>query len=60
MSEARAMDDKERRERIGALARQIWEAEGRPDGQDQRHWLMAERLVEAELQAADTTEEMRR
>jgi len=54
------MDENERRERIGGLARQIWEAEGRPDGQDQRHWLMAERLFDAELQAAGHTVETRR
>ncbi len=54
------MDENERRARIGALARQIWEAEGRPDGQDQRHWLMAERLLEAELQAAGDVAETRR
>ncbi|HAI45637.1 MAG TPA: DUF2934 domain-containing protein [Stenotrophomonas sp.] len=46
------MEEHERRERIAELARQIWEAEGRPDGQGTRHWLMAERLLEAELQAA--------
>lgn len=33
------------------LAHQIWEAEGRPDDQQQRHWHMAERLVEAEVAA---------
>lgn len=46
------MQELERRERIEELARQIWEAEGRPDGQGVRHWLMAERLLQAELQAA--------
>ncbi|WP_312238436.1 DUF2934 domain-containing protein [Stenotrophomonas sp.] len=46
------MEEQERRERIEELARQIWEAEGRPDDQGMRHWLMAERLLEAELQAA--------
>ncbi|WP_099603772.1 DUF2934 domain-containing protein [Stenotrophomonas maltophilia] len=45
------MDSRERRQRIEALAHQIWEAEGRPDDQ-QRHWHMAERLVEAEIAAA--------
>lgn len=46
------MEENERRTRIEELARQIWEAEGRPDGQGVRHWLMAERLMDAELQAA--------
>lgn len=43
------VDEAERNARIGALAQQIWEAEGRPDGQEQRHWHMAERLVQAEM-----------
>ena len=46
-----AMDPDERQQRTRALARQIWEAEGRPDGQELRHWGMAERLVEAEIAA---------
>jgi len=45
------MDSSERRRRIEMLAHQIWEAEGRPDEQEQRHWHMAERLVEAEIAA---------
>lgn len=45
------MDSSERRRRIEMLAHQIWEAEGRPDDQQQRHWHMAERLVEAEVVA---------
>ena len=51
------MDSRERRQRIEALAHQIWEAEGRPDDQQQRHWHMAERLVEAEIAAARDEEE---
>ncbi len=43
------MDDKERDERTAALAHQIWEAEGRPDGQQLRHWHMAQRLVQADM-----------
>ena len=46
-----AMDPAERQRRTRELARQIWEAEGRPDGQELRHWGMAERLVEAEIAA---------
>lgn len=45
------MDPAERQERTQELARQIWEAEGRPEGQALRHWGMAERLVEAEIAA---------
>lgn len=46
-----AADEAARRERIGRLAHEIWEAEGRPEGQSLRHWSMAERLVEAEERA---------
>ena len=46
------MDPVQREQRIRELAREIWEAEGRPDGQHDRHWAMAERLIEAEIRAA--------
>ncbi|MBD8643245.1 DUF2934 domain-containing protein [Stenotrophomonas sp. CFBP 13724] len=46
------MDAEERKRRTAALAHQIWEAEGRPDGQQLRHWQMAERLVLADIEAA--------
>lgn len=46
------MDPKQREARIQELAREIWEVEGRPDGQQLRHWGMAERLVDAEIAAA--------
>lgn len=45
------MDDSQRNARTAALAQQIWEAEGRPDGQAARHWKMAQRLVQADLDA---------
>ncbi len=45
------MDAAQREARIRQLAREIWEAEGRPDGQEVRHWAMAERLVDAEIHA---------
>lgn len=32
-------------ERIRELAYQIWESEGKPDGQEHRHWEMASQLV---------------
>ena len=34
--------------RVRNLARRIWESEGRPEGQDQRHWDMALEIVTAE------------
>ncbi len=34
--------------RIRELAHQIWESEGKPHGQDTRHWEMARKLAEAE------------
>lgn len=40
-------DDK----RIREFAYQIWESEGRPEGQETRHWDMACRLAEAEALA---------
>ena len=32
-------------QRIRELAYQIWEAEGRPDGEQDRHWTLASRLA---------------
>lgn len=46
------MNSEQRTARIRQLAREIWEAEGRPDGEELRHWAMAERLVDAEIRAA--------
>ncbi|MBC2658680.1 DUF2934 domain-containing protein [Pseudomonas sp. MSSRFD41] len=40
-------DDK----RIREFAYQIWESEGKPQGQEQRHWEMACKLAEAEALA---------
>ena len=40
-------DDKHIRE----FAYQIWESEGRPDGQEKRHWEMAHTLVQAQALA---------
>lgn len=47
------MNDTERDARIRELAREIWEAEGRPDGAELRHWTMAQKLVDAEIRSAD-------
>jgi hypothetical protein len=49
------MDPIARKHRIEQLAHEIWEAEGRPDGQSARHWAMAERLVDAEIRADEQT-----
>ena len=40
-------DDKHIRE----FAYQIWESEGRPDGQQERHWEMAHKLAHAQALA---------
>lgn len=47
------MDPIARKQRIQQLAHEIWEADGRPDGQSARHWAMAERLADAEIRAAE-------
>jgi hypothetical protein len=36
-----------REQQTRELARAIWEREGRPEGQAQRHWQIAEKTVEA-------------
>ena len=40
-------DDK----RVREFAYQIWESEGKPEGQEERHWEMARKLAEAEALA---------
>ncbi|MHC8305985.1 DUF2934 domain-containing protein [Pseudomonas sp. PB3P13] len=40
-------DDK----RVREFAYQIWESEGKPEGQEARHWEMARKLAEAEALA---------
>ncbi|MHC8381160.1 DUF2934 domain-containing protein [Pseudomonas sp. LB3P14] len=37
--------------RIREFAYQIWESEGKPEGQEARHWEMARKLAEAEAMA---------
>jgi uncharacterized low-complexity protein len=37
--------------RIREFAYQIWESEGKPEGQEARHWEMASKLAEAEALA---------
>jgi hypothetical protein len=46
----------DREQRIRELAHHIWESEGCPSGQDQRHWYAATRLVEAEESGHDEDE----
>jgi hypothetical protein len=40
-------------QRIREFAYQIWQSEGCPEGEDERHWAMARKLVEAEYGASD-------
>lgn len=44
----------QRQERIRQMAHRIWESEGCPQGQEERHWKMAERLIQASEDTADT------
>ncbi len=37
--------------RIREFAYQIWESEGKPEGQETRHWDMAHKLAQAEALA---------
>jgi hypothetical protein len=37
---------------IRDLAHQLWLSEGKPDGQSDKHWKLARRLIEAEGSAA--------
>lgn len=46
-------NDTERETRIRIMAHRIWESEGRPPGQQERHWKMAERLIDASEHSAD-------
>ena len=39
-------------QRIRELAYEIWQSEGCPEGQDERHWQMACKLVETQGSAA--------
>ena len=41
------MSAPDREKRTRELARAIWEQEGRPEGQAERHWQVAEKAVEA-------------
>lgn len=41
---------------VRKFAHQIWESEGKPDGQAERHWEMACKLAESETGPADPLE----
>ncbi|HTF98422.1 MAG TPA: DUF2934 domain-containing protein [Cellvibrio sp.] len=43
-------------ERVRAFAHQIWESEGKPEGQASRHWEMACKLAAGEVGPADPFE----
>ncbi len=45
---------------IRELAYQIWQSEGCPEGQQDRHWQMACKLAEAELAASDSAQKPRK
>lgn len=38
--------------RVREVAHQLWESEGRPEGQSEKHWNLALRLVEADDSSA--------
>jgi hypothetical protein len=42
------MTDDDDEERVRAIAYRIWEEEGFPEGQAERHWEMARQAIEAE------------
>jgi hypothetical protein len=48
------MDDREHR--IREIAHSIWEEEGHPEGQAERHWRMAQTIVEREEAERKTSE----
>jgi hypothetical protein len=43
-------------ERIRARAYELWEADGRPEGCEERHWHEAEAQVRAEIEAEEAEE----
>ncbi|MDK1385335.1 DUF2934 domain-containing protein [Sinorhizobium sp. 8-89] len=50
------MDNNDREELIRRRAYAIWEKEGRPEGQDQRHWEQASREMQREENRSSTGE----
>ncbi len=45
--------EQSRDERVSALAFQIWEEEGRPEGRSEVHWYLACQMVDAEDEARE-------
>lgn len=52
-------DRDDREQRIREMAHRIWEDEGRPPGQEKRHWEMAESLIDVDQKrvGSETTPE---
>ena len=44
----------DRETRVREAAYFMWESEGRPDGEADRHWAAAEKLVDSEIDAPRT------
>ncbi len=44
-----------REERIRAKAYELWEADGKPGDRDENHWADAERLIDEEDRAKETS-----
>ena len=49
------MSEQNVEERIRAKAHAIWESEGRPEGQEDRHWQMATQMIADDSLANDET-----
>lgn len=45
-----------RRDRVGVLAYEMWEQEGRPEGRAEEHWLNACLIVDGEIAALQGNE----
>ena len=44
-----------REERVGLLAFQLWEEQGKPDGKEEEHWYLACKIIDGEA-AGETSE----
>ncbi|MBV8754949.1 MAG: DUF2934 domain-containing protein [Hyphomicrobiales bacterium] len=42
----------EREQQVRAIAHRLWEEEGRPTDQEERHWATAERMLDAQERAS--------
>ena len=50
-----ALDQSTAKNDIQIIAYQLWESEGRPEGQESRHWLMAEEISGTQTNLSDDT-----